>query len=95
LAVIAKVRSQIAFPVPARVFARRDQEQPSVLYAHKFAIHDPGFWRIAFVIRRIDRQNRCLDSLQARRGIVVTRRGPLKESVVGIGRKWRGETLVK
>jgi len=37
--------------VPARVFARRDQEQSSVLYALNFAIRDPGFRRIAFVIR--------------------------------------------
>jgi hypothetical protein len=81
--------------VPARVFALRDQEQPSVLHPLKFTIHDPGFRRIAFIICRIDRQNRCLGALQVRRRIVVFRRSDMIESMVGIGRKWRGEKLGK
>src|SRR5262249_56885884 len=71
--------------VAARVFARRYQVKPAVLHAFEFALRDSGFWRIAFIVSRIDRQERGLNPFKAGRGVIVARRLPLVAKVVGVG----------
>jgi hypothetical protein len=68
----------------ARLVARRYQVQMAVFHALEFAFCDSSFRRIAFIIGGVDRQQRGLDTLQARRWIIVARGLPLVEKVVGI-----------
>src|SRR5215216_3901729 len=73
--------------VATRIIAGRNQEKATVLHALERALHQSRFRGIAFVIGGIDRQQRRLDALEARRGIIVARGFPLVEEVVGIGGK--------
>ena len=57
--------------VAARVFAGRDQVKPTVFHAFECAFRDSGFGRVAFIVGRIDRQQRSLDAFKAGRGVVV------------------------
>jgi hypothetical protein len=43
-----------------------NQKQSSVLDALEFTLRDAGLGWIAFIVRRIDRQNRGLNALQSR-----------------------------
>src|SRR5215831_20492936 len=76
--------------VAARVFAGRYEVEPAVLDAFEFALGDSGFRRITLVVGRIDRQQRGVNAFKTRGGIVVARRLPLVQKVVGIaGRRGR------
>ena len=81
--------------VAARVFARRYQVKPTVLHAFECAFGDCGFRRVAFIVGRIDRQERGLDAFQAARGVIVARRLPLVEKVIGIAGGRRRQALVR
>ena len=79
----------------ARIFACRNEEEPSVLYALEFAFHDPSFGRISLVVRRIDREHCGLDVLDIRLRIVVPRRVPLVENVISVSLEWCRETFIE
>src|SRR5712664_143116 len=81
--------------VAARVLTRRDQEEATVLHALELAIHDPGLWRITLIICGIDSQEGRLYPIQAGRGVIVARRIPLIQEVIGIGGERRHEALVE
>src|SRR5262245_46905798 len=79
----------------ARVVAGRYQVKPTVLHAFECAFRYSGFRRIAFIVGRIDRQERGLNAFKAGRGVVVARRLPLVEKVVGVGGERRRQALVE
>jgi hypothetical protein len=49
-----------------RILARRNEDQASVLNALEFALHDPSFWWVSLVVRRIDGEHCGLDALDTR-----------------------------
>src|SRR5262245_29654541 len=57
--------------VAAGVGARRNEVEAAVLHARERLLGDPGFRRIALVVRRVDRQQRRRDALEARGGVIV------------------------
>src|SRR5258705_11964155 len=77
--------------VAARVLTRRDQEEATVLHVLELAIHDPGLWRITLIICGIDSQEGHLNPIQAGRWVIVARRIPLIQEVIGIGVERRHE----
>src|SRR5262245_42737029 len=79
----------------AGVFAGRYQVKPAVLHALEFAFRDSGFRRIAFIVSRIDRQERGLNPFEAGRWVVVARRLPLVKKVIGVGGERRRQALVE
>src|SRR5262245_36627393 len=72
----------------AGVFAGRYQVKPAVLHALEFAFRDSGFRRIAFIVSRIDRQERGLNPFEAGRWVVVARRLPLVKKVKSHWHRW-------
>src|SRR5262245_60893201 len=79
----------------ARVFAGRYQVKPTVLHAFECAFRYSGFRRIAFIVGRIDRQERGLNPFEAGRGVVVARRLPLVKKVIGIAGERGRQALVE
>jgi len=49
----------------ARFFARRNEVEPTVLHAFDRLLGYTGFWRIAFIIGGIDREERGFDAIQS------------------------------
>src|SRR4029079_17331904 len=81
--------------VAAGVFAARYQIHAAILDALEFALEDSKLGWIAFVVGGIDGQQRGLHALQAGRRVVVARRVPLIQEVVGIGFERRRQPLVE
>jgi hypothetical protein len=51
--------------------ASRNEDELPVSDAFLSAIDDPEFWRVQFVVRKVDRENRCLDFLKIWSWVVI------------------------
>ena len=74
---------------------RGDQQHAAVFHPLDLAVEQPEFRRVALVVSRVNGQQCRLDSLQTRGGVVVARRVPLVQVVVGITAKRRAQALVE
>src|SRR5262245_29250869 len=66
-----------------------------ILYPLELVLHDSGCHRVALVVRGIDGQDRRLYALQVGRGIIISRRIPLIQKIVGISGERSREPLIK
>src|SRR5207244_7777125 len=70
--------------VPSGLGAPGNQEEAPVLHAPDLALEHAELWRIALIVGGVDREQHRLDALEPGGGVVVARRVPLIEDIVGI-----------
>ena len=75
--------------VAARSVARRDQVQAAVSHAFQRVLRKSCLRRVALVVGRVDDEQRGRNALEFRRWIVVARRPPRLDEVVGVGQERR------
>jgi hypothetical protein len=81
--------------VAQRVRALGISSDAAVRHALDLAVEHAELRRIALVVGGVDREQRRLDLLEAGRRVVVARRIPLVQRVVGVAAERRGEALVR
>lgn len=67
-----------------RLLTCGNEIQPSLLDLAYCVFDEPGFRRIALIVRGVDRKQRRLDLAEAGRGVIVRRRLPLPQEIIGI-----------
>lgn len=75
--------------------AARNQQNTTILHSLDLAIEDTKLRRIAFVIGGVDGKQRRLYPIESWRKVVIARRIPLIEMIVGVAYKGSVQALIE
>src|SRR5688572_20861850 len=71
------------------------QQHLAIPHALDLTVQHSEFRRVTLVVRRVDREQRGPNAFQPCRRVVVARRVPLIEDIVGVSAETAAETLVE